>query len=163
MNRRHEAFVRYYLEDPRRSVTRACQRVGLSPGSNDGLDWRLFRRPDIQAAIETGVEGMQREYTTTVDALHDIVAKIMHAQDPNGRGPTGRVLSVADVDRDVMAAIDKIDTYANGRIRRSVFTYKSKQIADLSTMLGLSTAHRRAVNRRKAHRGIIIKVRGVDD
>lgn len=94
MNRRHAAFVRHYLEDPERSVTRACQRAGLSPGSNDGLAWRLFSRPDIQAAIETGVEGMQLEYTTTVDALHDIVTKIMHAQDADGRGPTGQVLPI---------------------------------------------------------------------
>lgn len=160
LNRRELEFARKYIATG--NAMESAEWAGYANPKN--ASQQLLKHPGVKAVIEKADTATVERHKATREQIVTAMANVIHVSVKSVVDPTyGRVLPVADIDQDVMSAIDKIDTYADGRIRRIVFTDKSKQIAGLSKMLGLSTAHRRAVNRKEEPRGITIKVLGVDD
>lgn len=160
LNRRELEFARKYIATG--NAMGSAEWAGYA--NPEKASRQLLKHPEVKAVIAKADSAIVGRHKATKGQIVTAMANVIHVSVKSVVDPTySRVLPVADIDQDVMAAIDKIDTYPNGSIRRIVFTDKSKQIADLSKMLGLSTAHRCAVNRKKERRPIIVKVLGVDD
>lgn len=108
LSEREEAFVREYLVDL--SPTKAARRAGYSSKSAKTLGPRVFRRPDVQAAIRKAMEERAKRTEVTADKVVQQLGRIAFADMKNyvEYGPDGVTLKQSgEVDGTVVGSVSE--------------------------------------------------------
>lgn len=80
MQKRQEAFVEAYINDPKRNQTAAAIAAGYSERNARQIAWRLMQDEEIKAAIDERLEEIKKQNTAERDEVIMFLTRIMRGE-----------------------------------------------------------------------------------